>query len=78
VVAGHLGTPRTPWLSLCHYSTIALGALMANKVNGHAIGGMGSITQAMVQACEQLGVGLHRDEPVHRRSVHDRGRARGR
>ncbi|MFZ9490767.1 MAG: phytoene desaturase family protein [Burkholderiaceae bacterium] len=75
-VVGHLGTPRMPGSAyvLLHH---CFGGVNGKQGQwGHAIGGMGSITQAMVRACEQLGVGLHRDAPVHR-IVHDRGRAQG-
>ncbi len=43
---------------------------------GHAIGGMGSITQAMAAACREVGVEISTDAPVREISVHD-GRAVG-
>jgi phytoene dehydrogenase-like protein len=43
---------------------------------GHAIGGMGAITQAMQRACAQLGVQVHTDSPVGRVLIDD-GRAVG-
>ena len=39
---------------------------------GHAIGGMGSITQAMKRACEALGVEIRTDAPVARVLVRDK------
>jgi len=43
---------------------------------GHAIGGMGAITQAMARACAEAGVDIRTDSPV-REVVMDRGRASG-
>ncbi|HEY6458047.1 MAG TPA: NAD(P)/FAD-dependent oxidoreductase [Steroidobacteraceae bacterium] len=46
---------------------------------GHAIGGMGAITQAMVREAERLGVQIHLDAPVHQvrtTGVPDDGSAR--
>ncbi len=43
---------------------------------GHAIGGMGSITQAMARACEEAGVEISTDSPVKEIAVKD-GRAVG-
>jgi phytoene dehydrogenase-like protein len=43
---------------------------------GHAIGGMGAITQAMARACAEAGVDIRTDSPV-REVVLDRGRASG-
>jgi phytoene dehydrogenase-like protein len=43
---------------------------------GHAIGGMGSITQAMAAACREAGVEILTDAPVREVTVHD-GRATG-
>ena len=39
---------------------------------GHAIGGMGAITQAMQRACEKLGVTIRTDTPVARVLVKDK------
>ena len=43
---------------------------------GHAIGGMGAITQAMAKACAEADVDIRTDSPV-REVVLDRGRASG-
>jgi phytoene dehydrogenase-like protein len=43
---------------------------------GHAIGGMGAITQAMAAACREAGVEIVTDAPVRQIAVKD-GRARG-
>ncbi len=43
---------------------------------GHAIGGMGSITQAMAREAERLGVHIELEAPVKTILI-DRGRARG-
>ena len=43
---------------------------------GHVIGGMGAITQALKSACEDLGVEVRTNSPVERINC-DRGRARG-
>ncbi|WP_338468314.1 NAD(P)/FAD-dependent oxidoreductase [Novosphingobium sp. ZN18A2] len=43
---------------------------------GHAVGGMGAITQAMARACEDQGVEISVDAPVERVLL-DRGRAAG-
>jgi phytoene dehydrogenase-like protein len=43
---------------------------------GHAIGGMGAITQAMARACAEAGVNIRTDSPVREVVLH-RGRASG-
>ena len=48
---------------------------------GHAIGGMGSITQAMARACREAGVDIVLNTPVEEVIVDKRprgGRGRGR
>ena len=75
-VVGHLGTPRMPGSAyvLLHH---CFGGVNGKKGQwGHAIGGMGSITESMVKACERLWVRFHRESPVQR-ILADRGRASG-
>ena len=43
---------------------------------GHALGGMGSITQAMAKACVEAGVEISVDSPVREIAIHG-GKARG-
>jgi phytoene dehydrogenase-like protein len=43
---------------------------------GHALGGMGSITQAMAKACVEAGVEISTDSPVREIAIH-RGKASG-
>jgi len=75
-VVGHWGTPRMPGSAyvLLHH---CFGGVNGKKGQwGHAMGGMGSGTQAMVKACEALGVRFHREAPV-RAILADQGRVHG-
>ena len=63
-VVGHFASPYEPgsaYVLLHHVFGEAAGVQGAW---GHAIGGMGSITQAMRRACEEAGVVIHTDCPV--------------
>ena len=63
-IVGTYASPHTPGTAyvLMHH---AFGEVNGKKgVWGHAIGGMGSITQAMKKACEQQGVNIIRDADV--------------
>src|SRR6202795_5229380 len=65
-VVGNLASPYTPGSAyvLLHH---VFGEVNGKRgVWGHAIGGMGAITQAMRQACEQLGVEIRLEAPVAR------------
>jgi len=75
-VVGNYASPDTPGSAyvLLHH---VFGEVNGKKgAWGHAIGGMGAITGAMRQACEELGVQIDLDAPVARVLV-DNGRAVG-
>jgi phytoene dehydrogenase-like protein len=75
-VVGNYASPYTPGSAyvLLHH---AFGEVEGRRgVWGHAIGGMGAITQAMASEARRLGVEIHTDAPVaHVRVTH--GRATG-
>jgi len=63
-IVGNYASPDTPGSAyvLLHH---VFGEVNGEKgAWGHAIGGMGAITQAMRQACEQAGVDIITDAPV--------------
>ena len=75
-IVGNYASPDTPGSAyvLLHH---AFGEVNGKKgAWGHAIGGMGAITQAMRAACESLGVKISLEAPVAQVLVAD-GRARG-
>ncbi|HEY0106900.1 MAG TPA: NAD(P)/FAD-dependent oxidoreductase [Rhizomicrobium sp.] len=75
-VVGNFASPDTPGSAyvLLHH---VFGEVNGKKgAWGHAIGGMGAITQAMRQACEEAGAAIRVDAPVARVLVDD-GRATG-
>jgi phytoene dehydrogenase-like protein len=75
-VVGNYASPDTPGSAyvLLHH---VFGEVNGKKgAWGHAIGGMGAITQAMRQACEEAGVRIEVEAPVEKVLV-DGGRAVG-
>jgi phytoene dehydrogenase-like protein len=75
-VVGNYASPYTPGSAyvLLHH---VFGEVNGKKgAWGHAIGGMGAITQAMARACERLGVEIVTDAPVGE-MLTEGGRARG-
>ena len=65
-VVGNFASPSAPGSAyvLVHH---LFGEVNGKKgAWGHAIGGMGAITQAMKRACEELGVEIRTDAPVKR------------
>jgi phytoene dehydrogenase-like protein len=75
-VVGNYASPYTPGSGyvLLHH---VLGEVNGKKGTwGHAIGGMGAITEAMAKACGQLGVTIKTDAPV-REVIVENGRAVG-
>lgn len=75
-VVGNYASPDTPGSAyvLLHH---VFGEVNGKKgAWGHAVGGMGAITQAMRAACEEAGVSISLEEPVARVLVDD-GRVRG-
>ena len=75
-VVGNFASPQAPgtaYVLLHHLFGEAAGVPGAW---GHAIGGMGSITQAMARACREAGVDIVLNAPVEEVIV-DGGRARG-
>jgi len=75
-IVGHYASPDTPG------SAYVLLHHVFGEVNGepgawgHAIGGMGAVTQAMARACERAGVTIRTDAPVAR-VLADSGRIEG-
>ncbi len=75
-VVGNYASPFTPGSGyvLLHH---VLGEVNGKKgAWGHAIGGMGAITQAMAKACTDLGVTIKTDAPV-KEVILEKGRAVG-
>ena len=75
-VVGHFASPDTPGSAyvLLHH---CFGGVNGKKgIWGHAVGGMGAITQTMARACEQLGVKFVLDNAVNQVLVAN-GRASG-
>jgi phytoene dehydrogenase-like protein len=75
-VVGNYASPYTPGSAyvLLHH---VFGEVNGKKgAWGHAVGGMGAITQAMASACRGLGVEIRTDTPV-REMIVERGRAVG-
>jgi phytoene dehydrogenase-like protein len=75
-IVGHYASPDTPGSAyvLLHHVFGEVDGVRG--VWGHAVGGMGAITQAMARACIAVGVEIETDAPVARVLV-DRGRAVG-
>ncbi|WP_300544974.1 NAD(P)/FAD-dependent oxidoreductase [Maricaulis sp.] len=75
-IVGNFASPYTPGSAyvLLHH---LFGEVNGKKgVWGHAVGGMGAITQAMAAACRERGVDLRTHAPV-REVIAERGRACG-
>jgi phytoene dehydrogenase-like protein len=75
-IVGNYASPYTPGSAyvLLHH---VFGEVNGSKgAWGHAIGGMGAITQAMARACAARGVEIRLDAPV-REVIVERGRAAG-
>jgi phytoene dehydrogenase-like protein len=75
-VVGNFASPDTPGSAyvLLHHT---FGGVNGKKgIWGHAVGGMGAITQAMAFACLEAGVAIELESPVASVMV-DEGRARG-
>jgi phytoene dehydrogenase-like protein len=75
-VVGNFASPYTPGSAyvLLHH---VFGEVNGKRgVWGHAIGGMGAITQAMADACAEVGVDIRLNSPVSEVIVH-KGRAVG-
>ena len=75
-VVGNFASPYTPGSAyvLLHH---VFGEVNGKKgAWGHAIGGMGAITQAMAKACAAAGVDIRTDSPV-REILTENGRAAG-
>jgi phytoene dehydrogenase-like protein len=75
-IVGNYASPDTPGSAyvLLHHT---FGGVNGKKGNwGHAIGGMGAITQAMGAACREAGVDIRLDAPVREMRVQS-GKAAG-
>ena len=75
-VVGNYASPYTPGTAyvLLHH---VFGEVNGKKgAWGHAVGGMGAITQAMARACSEAGVEIHVEAPV-REVLVEKGRAAG-
>lgn len=71
-IVGNYASPDTPGSAyvLLHH---CFGGVNGKKgIWGHAVGGMGAITQAMAAACREAGVIIRTDAPVKRLLVDDR------
>lgn len=71
-IVGHFASPYTPGSAyvLLHH---CFGEVNGKKGQwGHAIGGMGAITQAMAQQAESLGVRINTDTEVSRILIHNK------
>jgi phytoene dehydrogenase-like protein len=76
---GIVGTYQSPYAAGTAYVLLhhAFGEVNGKKgVWGHAIGGMGAITQAMARCCAARGVDIRTDSPV-REVLVEKGRAAG-
>ena len=76
---GVVGNPASPWTPGSAYVLLhhTFGGVNGKKGQwGHAVGGMGAITQAMAAACRDAGVAIELEAPVERVLV-ERGRVRG-
>ena len=76
-IVGNYASPYTPGSAyvLLHH---VFGEVNGKKgLWGHAIGGMGAITQAMAACCRERGVEIRTDAPVREIIVNDDGEARG-
>ena len=72
-VVGNYASPDTPGSAyvLLHHT---FGGVNGKKgIWGHAVGGMGAITQAMAAACRDAGVAIEVDAPVSRVRVENGG-----
>ena len=75
-VVGNYASPDTPGSGyvLLHH---VFGEVNGQQGEwGHAIGGMGAVTQAMAHACEAMGVAIRTNSPVAR-ILADKGRVEG-
>ena len=71
-IVGNYASPDTPGSAyvLLHHT---FGGVNGKKGNwGHAVGGMGAITQAMATACTRLGVEILLDSPVRQVMVRNK------
>ena len=75
-VVGHYASPYAPGTAyvLLHHVFGEAGGV--EGAWGHAVGGMGAITQAMARACREQGVEIHLDSPVDEIIV-EKGKAAG-
>lgn len=75
-IVGNYASPYTPGSAYVLLHHIFGEANGVKGAWGHAIGGMGSITQAMAAACREAGVEISTDSPVREIAIGG-GRARG-
>ena len=75
-MVGNYASPYTPGSAYVLVHHVFGEANGVKGAWGHAIGGMGAITQAMAAACREAGVTISLDSPVREVSVAN-GRARG-
>jgi phytoene dehydrogenase-like protein len=71
-VVGHFASPETPGSAYVLLHHCFGGVNGKPGIWGHAVGGMGAITQAMARACEQLGVKTVLDAAVSQVKVANR------
>ncbi|MFN3236570.1 MAG: phytoene desaturase family protein [Pseudomonadales bacterium] len=75
-VVGHFDSPYSPGSAYVLLHHVVGGVNGKSGTWGHAVGGMGAITEAMAKEAEQLGVTIHVNSAVSQVLV-DRGRASG-
>lgn len=71
-IVGHFASPDTPGSAYVLLHHCFGGVNGKPGIWGHAVGGMGAITQAMARACEQLGVKFVLDSAVAQVKVANR------
>ncbi|MEQ1804117.1 MAG: NAD(P)/FAD-dependent oxidoreductase [Burkholderiaceae bacterium] len=71
-IVGHYASPETPGSAYVLLHHCFGGVNGKPGIWGHAVGGMGAITQAMARACEQLGVKFVLDSAVAQVKVANR------
>lgn len=75
-IVGHYASPMTPGTAyvLLHH---AFGEVNGKRgIWGHALGGMGAITQAMAKAAREAGANIETGAPVHRIEIEKDARPR--
>ena len=75
-IVGNYASPYSPGSAYVLLHHVWGGVNGKEGTWGHAVGGMGAITQAMAAACAEHGVDIRLDDPVQEISVRERSRFR--